>query len=127
MRILFVDGLHQKALAWDATGVSFDKVVPQIQRIIDGKMSLNEVVKFTTAWIMLRRYGNQACDNAAIDGTVVVDSVTGWKRTEEDGEVDWNYVLQTITWIQEVKKEIRDIETQEGGSFILLWTLKNAL
>lgn len=97
MRILFVEDLHPKALVWDATGVSFSKVVPQIQRILDARMPLSEVAKFTGAWRMLRRCGDQTCDGAAIDGTAIVDSVIGWKRADDKGDVDWKYVLRTVT------------------------------
>lgn len=114
MHVLFVDGLHPKALAWDATGVSFEKAVPKIQRIIDGRMPANEIKKFEAAWVTLRRYGNQACDNAAVEGQIIVNDVIGWSRADGKGDVDWTEVLQTVTWIHEAQREIKDIESQEG-------------
>lgn len=118
MQMSFVEFLHQKALIWEATGVSFDKAVPQIQRIIDRQMSPDEVLKFTAAWTMLRQYGNQACDNAAMDGTTIVDGAISWRRTST-ADIDWNYVLRTIGWIQAAQREIRDMELREGVLFSL--------
>lgn len=117
MRMSFVEFLHQKALVWETTGVSFDKAVPQIQRIIDKQMAPNEVLKFTAAWMMLHQYGNQACDNAAMDGSTIVDGVIVWKRSLIVEDIDWKHVLRTVIWIQAAQKEIRDVQIREGPWF----------
>lgn len=114
MRMLFVEGLHQKALAWEATGVSFEKVLPYIQRIVDGRMSPHDVAKFGAAWLTLHRYGDQACDTAAIDGQIIVNSVIGWKRVDPARDINWSEVLQIVTWIHRAQREIKDLQSQDG-------------